>query len=285
MSRSTRTLVVVVLSLVVAGGASLAVYRQVQPIPVREAEVRSYFVAVAARPLTLGAMLTPSDVKLVAWPQSSPVPGAYSTVEEVSNRGLIAPVVENEPITAAKLAPLEAGAGLPPTITAGMRATSVKVNEVIGVAGFVVPGTHVDVLVTLNRGQADSMSRVVVSNIQVLTAGTKIDQEQAKDGRPVPSTVVTLLVTPDDAEKIALASSVGSIMLTLRNPLDKDLTETKGTRTASLMGAPDPQPVTKVVNSVPRVVRPPAPPTPPAPTAYTVEIVKAAKKTAAEVAK
>ena len=238
MSRSTRTLVVVVLSLVVAGGASLMVYRQVQAIPVREVEVRSYFVAVAARPLTLGAMLTPSDVKLVAWPASSPVPGAYTTVEEVANRGLIAPVVENEPITAAKLAPIEAGAGLPPTITAGMRAISVKVNEVIGVAGFVVPGTRVDVLVTLSRQQADSMSRVVVSNVQVLTAGTKYDQDAAKDGRPVPSTVVTLLVTPEDAERIALASSVGSIMLTLRNPLDKDATETKGTHTASLMGAP-----------------------------------------------
>jgi pilus assembly protein CpaB len=285
MSRSTRTLVVVVLSLLVAGGASLAVYRQVQAIPVREVEVRSYFVAVAARPLTLGAMLTPSDVKLVAWPASSPVAGGYSKVEEVVNRGLIAPVVENEPITAAKLAPLEAGAGLPPTITAGMRAISVKVNEVIGVAGFVVPGTHVDVLVTFTRQQTDSMSRVVVSNVQVLTAGTKYDQDAAKDGRPVPSTVVTLLVTPEDAERIALAGSVGQIMLTLRNPLDKDPTETNGTRTASLMGAPDPPPVTKVVNNVRRVVEKPAPVTPPAPTAYRVEMFKAAKKTEAEVAK
>ena len=284
MSRSTRTLLVVVLSLVVAGGASLAVYRQVQAIPVREVEVKSYFVAVAARPLTLGAMLTASDVKLVAWPASSPVPGAFSKVEEVTNRGLIAPVVENEPLTASKLAPLEAGAGLPPTITAGMRAISVKVNEVIGVAGFVVPGARVDVLVTLSRQQTDSMSRVVVSNIQVLTAGTKIDQESAKDGRPVPSTVVTLLVTPEDAERIALAGSVGQIMLTLRNPLDKEPTETKGTRTAALMGAPDPPPVTKVVNNVRRVERP-APVAPPAPTTYTVAIVKAAKKTAAEVGK
>jgi pilus assembly protein CpaB len=285
MSRSTRTLVVVVLSLVVAGGASLMVYRQVQAIPVREVEVHSYFVAVAARPLTLGAMLTASDVKLVPWPQSSPVAGAYSKVEEVVNRGLTAPVVENEPITAAKLAPLEAGAGLPPTIVAGMRAISVKVNEVIGVAGFVVPGTHVDVLVTLSRQQADSMSRVVVSNVQVLTAGTKYDQDQAKDGRPVPSTVVTLLVTPDDAERIALASSVGSIMLTLRNPLDKDPTETKGTRTASLMGAPDPQPVIKPVNNVVRRVLPPAPVAPPQPTSYRVETVKGGKKNQAEVAK
>jgi pilus assembly protein CpaB len=127
------------------------------------------------------------------------------------------------------------------------------------------------------------MSRVVVSNVQVLTAGTKFDQDAAKDGRPVPSTVVTLLVTPDDAERIALASSVGSIMLTLRNPLDKDATETKGTHTAALMGAPDPAPVTKVVNNVPRIVRPAAPPTPPAPSTYSVTVFKAAKKTSEDL--
>src|SRR5690606_24802290 len=128
---------------------------------------------------------------------------------------------------------------------------SVKVNEVIGVAGFVVPGTRVDVVVTLSSGQnIDSQSRVVVSNVQVLTAGTKFDQEQARDGKPVPSTVVTLLVTPEDAERIALASAEGSIMLTLRNPLDMEPTETKGTRMAALMGAPDPPPVTRVVKGI-----------------------------------
>ena len=96
-------------------------------------------------------MLGPSDVKLVAWPASSPVAGGYTKVEEVVNRGLIAPVVENEPLTATKLAPIEAGAGLAPTIATGMRAISVKVNEVIGVAGFVVPGTRVDVVVTIGK--------------------------------------------------------------------------------------------------------------------------------------
>jgi pilus assembly protein CpaB len=224
-------------------------------------------------------MLTPGDVKLVAWPASSPVPGAYSTVEEVTNRGLIAPVEENEPLTASKLASLEAGAGLPPTITAGMRAISVKVNEVIGVAGFVVPGTHVDVVVTLARNE-DSLSRIVVSNVQVLTAGTRYDQGQAKDGKPIPSTVVTLLVMPEDAERIALASAEGQIMLTLRNPLDTTPTATNGTRLASLMGKPEPPPATKVVQGVRRVVQPPPPATPPpAPSIYAVETIRAAKRT------
>ncbi len=276
MKRNNRTLVVLVLSLCVAAGASFFVYQAVQRIPVREVEVKSYYVAVASKPLPVGTMLTPTDVKLVAWPASSPVAGGYSTVEEVTNRGLISQVVENEPLTASKVATREAGAGLPPTITSGMRAISVKVNEVIGVAGFVVPGTRVDVVVTISKRDAESVARVVVTNVQVLTAGTKYDQEQAKDGKPVPSTVVTLLVTPADAERIALASSEGSIMLTLRNPLDTAPTETKGTRMASLMGAPDAPPVTRVVKGVRRVE--PAPVVAPVPAVYSVETIRAAKR-------
>jgi pilus assembly protein CpaB len=222
-------------------------------------------------------MVQQSDVKLVAWPSSSPVAGGYSTVEEVVNRGLVAPVVENEPLTATKLAVPEAGAGLPPTIATGMRAISVKVNDVIGVAGFVVPGTRVDVVVTIGRREADSTSRVIVSNVQVLAAGTKFDQEQAKDGKPMPSTVVTLLVTPPDAERIALASSEGSIMLALRNPLDSEATDTKGTRLASLMGAPDPAPVVRMVRGTPKATPPPAPPAP-VPTIYSVEAIRGAKR-------
>lgn len=278
MNRNKRTLIVLVFSIAAATAATLFVYRAVASIPVREVEVKSYHVAVAAKSLPVGTMVSPSDVKLVAWPASSPVAGGYSTVEEVLSRGLIAPAVENEPLTESKLAPREAGAGLPPTITAGMRAISVKVNEVIGVAGFVVPGTRVDVVVTLSK-QGDSLSRVVVTNAQVLTAGTKYDQDQAKDGKPVPSTVVTLLVTPEDAERIALASTEGSIMLTLRNPLDTEHTSTNGTRMAALMGAPDPPPATRVSKGVRRVEAAPQPAPPPPPSVYSVETIRAAKRT------
>ncbi len=276
MNRRNRTLVVLLVAVAVASGASYFVYRAVMSIPVREVEVKSYHVAVAAKALPVGTMVSPSDVKLVPWPASSPVAGGYSKVEEVVKRGLIAPVVENEPLTSTKLAAIEAGAGLPPTIATGMRAISVKVNEVIGVAGFVVPGTRVDVVVTIGR-QDDSVSRVIVANAQVLTAGTKYDQEQAKDGRPVPSTVVTLLVTPSDAERIALASTEGSNMLALRNPLDAAPTETKGTRLASLMGAPEPAPVVKVTRGVPKAVPPPTP-VPATPSIYSVETIRAAKR-------
>ena len=277
MNRRNRTLVVLLVAVAVASGASYFVYRAVMNIPVREVEVRSYHVAVASKALPVGTMVSPSDVKLVPWPASSPVTGGYSKVEEVVTRGLIAPVVENEPLTTTKLASIESGAGLPPTIATGMRAISVKVNEVIGVAGFVVPGTRVDVVVTIGK-RDDSVSRVIVGNAQVLTAGTKFDQEQAKDGKPVPSTVVTLLVTPSDAERIALASTEGSIMLALRNPLDSAPTETKGTRLASLMGAPEPAPIVRVARGIPKAVPPPAPPAPPPPSIYSVETIRAAKR-------
>ncbi len=282
MSRTTRTTLVLAFSLLVASAASLLVLRQVQLTPVREVEVRNYQVAVAARDLPMGTLLAAADVKLIAWPASNPIAGAFSTTEEVVNRGLVAGVVTNEPLTGSKVAAREAGAGLPPIITPGMRAVSVKVDDVVGVAGFVVPGTRVDVVVTINQ-QQQSVARVVVANSQVLAAGTKIDQQQARDGRPVPATVVTLLVTPEEAERISLASSVGRITLALRNPLDTAPTETAGTRVSALMGRPEePPPAPAAPRPQPRERTSAAapPPAAPAPSIYTVETIRAAKRTA-----
>jgi pilus assembly protein CpaB len=175
-------------------------------------------------------MLAPSDIKLVAWPASSPVAGGYTKVEDVVNRGLIAPVVENEPFTATKVAPIEAGAGLAPTIATGMRAISVKVNEVIGVAGFVVPGTRVDVVVTMGK-QDDSISRVIVSNAQVLTAERSTTRSRR---RTQAGSLHGGHASRHSAGCGAHRAGVdeGSIMLALRNPLDATTTETKGTRLA-----------------------------------------------------
>lgn len=280
MNRTTRTVVVVGIAVLVAAIASLGAYQAIKRMPVREVEVRSLFYVVAAHDMPMGSRITKDYVKLVAWPASSPVPKGFTTIESVLDRGLIAAVVENEPLTESKLAPLEAGAGLPPSITEGMRAVSVKVNEVIGVAGFVVPGTRVDVVVTLRReSERDSMSRVVVSDVQVLTAGTRYDQEKARDGQPIPTSVVTLLVTPSDAERIALAANEGQIMLTLRNPLDRKPTDTAGVRTGALLGqAPAPQPAVKTVQGHRVAVPPPAPQAAPASKIYTVEAIRAAKR-------
>ncbi len=198
MDRNTRTLIVVLVALAAAGVATFGVARVIRSRPVVEREVAHTYVVAAAHTLTVGAMVTPPDVKLIAWPERTPVPGAFAKIEDVVNRGVVAQVLENEPITPTKLAPVGGGAGLPPTITPGMRALSVRVNEVVGVAGFVVPGARVDVCVTMNDGN-DTATRVVVSNVQVLTAGTRYDQEKSKSGEPIPTSVVTLLLTPEDS--------------------------------------------------------------------------------------
>jgi pilus assembly protein CpaB len=290
MNRNTRTLVVMAVATLMAAIASFGVYAAVKSIPVREVEVAHTFVAVAARNLPTGARITEDDVKLVAWPARSPVPGAFSDVKPVLERGLVAAIAENEPFTEIKLAPLGSGAGLPPSIPPGMRAMSVRVDEVIGVAGFVVPGTRVDLVVTLRgAGQTEeSMSRTVASNVLVLTAGTKFDQEQAKDGKAQPSTVVTLAVSPSDAERVALAASEGKISLALRNPLDVAPTETAGADVGALRlglgSAPPPEPTAAKAAPARRpmavVAPPPAAPAPiPAPKIYTVEAIRAAKRT------
>ncbi len=281
MDRNIRTAVVVGIAFVLAGTASYGIYRVVSRVSEKSAGPPTVEVVVAEHALPLGTRVTSDHVRLVHWPADNQVPGTFSKLEDVINRGVIIPVAQNEPLTDAKLASLEAGAGLPPSITPGMRAVSVKVNEVIGVAGFVVPGTRVDVMVTLNGHQSDdSMTRVVVGNVQVLTAGTRYDQEKAKDGAPIPSTVVTLLVTPADGERIALAGAEGQIMLALRNPLDTAPTATSGVRTAGLFGQPAPTPTPKPVKSGPaRPLKAEAVVTAPKPTPYTVEAIRNAKRT------
>ena len=244
MNRRSRHLVVLAVAVVTAGVASLLVYRAIRQLPARAAAAQGY-VVVAARSMPIGTLLTESDVKVVAWPASNLVPGAFADAKSVMNRGLLTGVLENEPITGNKVASTDAGSGLSPAIPRGMRAMSVKVNDVIGVAGFVVPGSKVDVVVTIRR-QNDTMTRTAASNVQVLTAGTRQDQTRTdaeKDKERAAannSTVVTLMVSPEDAERIALAQSEGEIMLMLRNPLDTDPTVTAGVKTDSLLGSEKP---------------------------------------------
>jgi pilus assembly protein CpaB len=275
MNRRNRTLIVVGVAVLLASLASFGVYRAIQGIPVREVEIATRHAVVAKMTIPVGSAITADQVTVVAWPEAAPVPGGFSSVDEVVGRGVIATLVPNEPLSEAKLAPRESGAGLPPSIPAGMRAMAVRVNDVIGVAGFTVPGTRVDVVVTV-RSQSSSTSRVVLSNIMVLAAGTMYDQEKTRDGQAIPAAVVTLLVTPQDAERLALAQQEGQIVLALRNPLDVEPAETNGARLAALLGAPDPPPVRTVVQGRPRVVAPPPPPTPPKP--YTVETIRGAKR-------
>jgi pilus assembly protein CpaB len=279
-------------SVATAAAATFGVYRAIQTMPIRKVEVGTMPVVVATKSLHVGTRLTKDDLKVVAWPTRTEVPGAFSDPKELVDRGVVQTIGQNEPVTSAKVAIPGVGAGLPPVIPAGMRALSVRVNEVIGVAGFVLPGTRVDVLVTVREdgnegsGRQDPMARTVVSNVEVLTAGTRYDQEQAKDGKPQQSTVVTLAVLPMDGERIALAAAEGKISLALRNPLDIDPTNTTGIRLAALMRGTGPEPVLDVKKQrmVPakRVLPPPPSPPPPpdvgVPSVYKVETIRAAKR-------
>jgi pilus assembly protein CpaB len=165
-----------------------------------------------------------------------------------------------------------------------MRAVSVRVNEVIGVAGYVLPGTRVDVVATAspNDTRADTTSKLILSNVQVLTAGTRMEQDQEK-GKPMQVTVVTLLVNPEQSERLALASTEGKIQLALRNPMDQTSPETPGVKTAALVGVARAAqaPRTQASSSRPRSTKAPVPVTMSAPVPEpmpTVEVIRGDKR-------
>ena len=275
-----RILLVAVLAITAGGVLALATYNYAQK-PGRTVTIPTRPVIVAAADLDIGAELRQEDLRVVEWPANGVPKDAFGSTAEVIGRGIIYPVIENEPILPNKLASKESGAGLPPAIPPGMRAVSVRVNEVIGVAGYVLPGTRVDVVATVSPTdqKADMTSKVILTNVQVLAAGTKIERDTDKN-KPMPVSVVTLLVNPDEAERLTLASSEGKIQLALRNPLDTAIISTTGVRQSALLGL---APVVRRVLAVrPRTGSSPAvtagPTPPPAVESFSVEIIRGDKR-------
>ncbi|HKB10628.1 MAG TPA: Flp pilus assembly protein CpaB [Vicinamibacterales bacterium] len=276
-----RVLLVFVLAITAGGALALGTYNYTQKAPTRTVSIPTKPVVVAAADLDVGATLTRDDIRIIDWPANAVPAGAMSDPKDAIGRGLILPVIQNEPLLPNKLAATDAGGGLPPAIPPGLRAVSVRVNEVIGVAGYVLPGTRVDVVATVSpNGQTtDITSKVVLTNVQVLAAGTKIDRETDKN-KPMPVSVVTLLVDPEEAERLTLASTEGKIQLALRNPLDKTMPQTHGIRPAALLGFDAPvrmaqsrQRTTKEGPKTTAVVVPPSTPELP-----TVEIIRGDKR-------
>ena len=236
-----RIFAVLAIAVLAGGGLAYGTYNMMNTQPPPTTQTTFQPVVVATADLTMGAEIKAEDLKVAQFPDKGAPEGAYSRIEEVVGRGVVVNIVRNEPILPAKLASKEAGSGLPPVIPEGMRAVSVRVNDVIGVAGYVLPGTRVDVLATASPTQntADMTTKVVLANVQVLTAGTRMEQDQ-KDGKPVQVTVVTMSVTPEQAERLALASTEGKIQLALRNPLDQSAPATPGMRPSVLLGLSKP---------------------------------------------
>ena len=244
-----------------AGGAA----GRAKPAPAKQV-----MVVVATRPLSVGSTLDRDSVALRGVPEGMSPAGAFSRVEDVLERPVISPIQANEPVVEARLAVKGSGAGLGPLIPPGMRAISVRVNDVVGVAGFVLPGMRVDVLVTGKPpNRPDTETQTVLQNISVLSAGQTLQSDSKS--QPIVTPVVTLLVSPAEAEALTLANSEGHIQLVLRNSTDQTAVATRGHRLYELYGVPAPEEPPPAVRRVaasrpaPRVaaVPPAAPPAAP----------------------
>jgi pilus assembly protein CpaB len=218
--------------------------------------------------------LTEKALRIVTVPQSAAPPGYYSAMSKVLGRGAILPMSKGEFVLPSKLAALEAGAGLPSMIPQGMRAVSVRVNDVVSVAGFVQPGTRVDVLATGGQGSGnDRQTTTVLENVAVIAVGKSLDRNATADAQTAP--VITLLVSPDDAQKLALVSQEGRIQLSLRNPLDTKKGGIGATRTSSLYVGDKPV-VTEIKPRVRKATTTKVVPAAPPP--FSVEMIRGSKR-------
>src|SRR5438093_5424692 len=273
-----RVFMVFVLAVTAGGALAFGTYNYVQHLPAKTVSIPTKPVLVAASDLDIGTELGRGDARVIDWPANAVPAETFSDPKDVIGRGIVLPIIQNEPILPMKLASKDGGTGLPPAIPPGLRAVSVRVNEVIGVAGYVLPGTRVDVLCTISpSGKQDDMtSKVVLTNVQVLAAGTKIERDTDK-GKPVAVSVVTLLVDPQESERLTLAATEGKIQLPLRNPLDKTMPETHGIRPAALFGFGAPT-RTAVARSRVASASPSAPVVAAPPELPTVEIIRGDKR-------
>jgi pilus assembly protein CpaB len=182
---------------------------------------KSQYVAAAAN-LEANQVIRAENLRLIDWPADHPLPGAFNNAQALIGRVIMFPVAEGEPIIERQLSTPGTGSGITVKIPNGMRAISLHSDDVIGVAGFLLPGTHVDVLVTLHptSNNQDPFTFTVLQDAEVLAAGQKIEPDP--EGKPATATVVTLLVKPEDAERIVLASAQGAVHFVLRNGVDRD---------------------------------------------------------------
>ena len=268
-----RLLLIGVVALALGALVSLGVYQNLKSKTSKDSRPGSDAV-VAAGDIQVGAKLSDSDVRVVHYPDGSMPPNIFHAKSEVVGRGVILPISQGEFILPSKLAGENAGYGLPGLIPPGMRAMSVRVNEVVSVAGFVLPGTRVDVLLTGNpSGAGEQQTTTVLENVAVIAVGPHLERNSSGEPQSVP--VITLLVSPDDAQRLTLASTEGRIQLVLRNPLDTRQQDLNSVNTGSLYrrgSAPIPVAVTK-----PRPKRTTVE-APPAPTIYTIEVIRGNKK-------
>jgi len=245
-------------------------------------------VVVAARDIDLGTVLNASMVQLVPWPAGATPKGVFRALSDIEGRVLMTSVQRGEPVLETRLAAVGSAGGLSAVIPEGKRAITVKVNEVVGVAGFALPGNYVDVMVNTDDQRKQTISKIVLERILVLAVAQEASRDETK---PRVVSAVTLEVSPDQAEKLDLARSVGSLSLVLRNQADRAPTATEGITKRELLGepaaAPAPAPIVAAAPAPavaprprpPRVARQPEP----RPEPETVEMIRGVHRSSAQL--
>lgn len=290
-----RLMTILFVALAVATVASYVVYRAVRTRIATSKGGATSRVIVAKRNLDLGTVIKDVDVGVGEWVGGLPK-GMITRAEDAIGRGVVSTLNAGEPIFENRLARTGAGGGLAATIPPGMRACAVKVNDVVGVAGFLGPGMRVDVIITGNppgaTGTEGSKVKTILQNVEVLSAGQNIQKDA--EGRPVQVQVVNLLVSPDQAEILSLASNETRIQLVLRNPLDTEVAATAGSSMSGLFSGPkapaSAQPPAPKPRKTVAAVKPPAPPLAVAPARlapgqYLIEVINGPRKDQAKFAK
>ncbi|MGA7909408.1 MAG: Flp pilus assembly protein CpaB [Candidatus Sulfotelmatobacter sp.] len=276
MNRS-RLLMIGVLALALGAFASLFVYNNLRGRVVGSNEP-AVDVIVAADDIQVGARIEEHDIRVAKFPASGLPAGIYTKRSQVLSRGVVVPISSGEFILPSKLAAENAGSGLPSLIPPGMRAVSVRVNDIVSVAGFVGPGTRVDVLLTgTPSGGSESQTTTVLQNVAVIASGHTLERNAAGEAQNTP--VITLLVSPDDAERLTLASTEGHIQLALRNPLDTKQDDVAAAGARALYKGVSGPPVT--ATPAPAHIHPVKQKTaapPPPPNVHSVEVYEGDKK-------
>ncbi len=264
-----RLLTILLISFIIAGACAFLVYKIVGNRMMAAKPAVTTRIVAAASDIKLGSVLTAADITTVQIQGTLPK-GAILTQAGLVGRGVISDLYQGEPILESRLAPPGSGGGLASTIPQGMRALAVKVDQVVGVAGFVIPGMRVDVLASGNPPGATSatqgtVTKTVLQNIQVLSAGTDIQKDA--EGKPQQVQVVNLLVTPEQAETLSLASNELKIQLVLRNPLDTKVAQVTANSMGQIFGEQGPAAAPPGVRRAPRA----------APKVFTIEVINGNK--------
>jgi len=280
-----RLISVLAFAFIVSAGASLLLYRLLSGRVATQAASPTSRVIVATHTLEPGTLVRDTDLKVSDWTGTVPE-GVLRKKEDIVGRGVTSPILGGEPVAEGHLAPKGGGAGLAALIPKGMRAVAVRTNEIVGVAGFVVPGMRVDVLISGSPPGAATLggvTKTLLQNVEVLSAGQNFQKDA--EGKPISVQVVNLLVTPEQAEKLSLASTQTTIQLVLRNPLDKEVAETHGTAVVQLFDSaglvpqpPKPVPVKHAPPTRPAPASAPLPGAAPAPPPSVVEVINGDKR-------